>query len=216
MSTITPHSESSETSAGPLSPPLRLGLDDNGIVLTPDEFDAIDDIDEEFQYELVHGVVIVTPIPSSAERDPNEELGRLLRNFQESHPGTLDKTLFEQYVRTADSRRRADRVIWAGLGHTPDLRKDIPTIVVEFVSPSRRDQLRDYVLKRDEYLAVGVKEYWVIDRFARKLTVFRPSTVAEPTTVVLENESYRPSLLPGFELPLASLLKVADDWKQSS
>ena len=166
------------------SPPIHLGPEDNGIVLTPEEFDLVADYDEDFSYELIHGVVVVTPIPSSAERDPNEELGRLLRNYGEKHPGFLDKTLPEEYVLTRDSRRRADRVIWAGLGRTPDLRHAVPTIVVEFVSASRRDQVRHYTVKRDEYLAIGVKEYWVIDRFRRTMTVFRLGVEAESPIVI--------------------------------
>jgi hypothetical protein len=31
--------------------------------------------------------------------------------------------------------------------------------------------------------------------------------------VIAENEVYRTDLLPGFELPLAQILGVADDWK---
>jgi hypothetical protein len=34
--------------------------------------------------------------------------------------------------------------------------------------------------------------------------------------VVKAEETYRTPLLPGFELPLARLLKVADDWAQSA
>lgn len=195
------------------SPPVRLRSDDNGIVLTPDEFDGISDSDEEWNFELIHGVVIVTPIPSPAERDPNGELELILRDYQRKSPGILDKTLFEEYVRTGDSRRRADRVIWAGLGRIPDPKTDVPAIVIEFVSASRRDQVRDYIVKRDEYLAIGVKEYWVIDRFRRALTVFRAGAGNEAAVVVLENDTYRTPLLPGFELPLKSLLRVADDWK---
>ena len=39
----------------------------------------------------------MSPAPSIEERDPNEELGRLLSNFQESHPSrsTLDATVSE-------------------------------------------------------------------------------------------------------------------------
>ena len=40
---------------------LRVGLDSAGVLMTPGEFDAIEDYDEEFQYELVHGVLVVTP-----------------------------------------------------------------------------------------------------------------------------------------------------------
>ena len=36
---------------------------------------------------------------------------------------------------------------------------------MEFVASGKRNIKRDYEEKRDEYLALGVSEYWVIDRF---------------------------------------------------
>lgn len=191
---------------------LVLGPGDNGIRMTSAEFDAVTDYDENYCYELIDGVLIVNPIPGHAERDPNEELGYLLRAYRDSHPGILDKTVFEEYVRTPNSRRRADRVIWAGLGRIPNPAVDHPTIVVEFVSRDRRDRHRDYVQKRDEYLSLGIPQYWVIGRFQRTLSVFRIDGDADHPIVVAEQDVYRPPLLPGFELPLAKLLGVADDW----
>ena len=193
---------------------LVLGPEHNGIRMTPEEFDAITEYDELYTYELIHGVLIVNPFPSPRERDPNEELGYLLRRYRDNHPdgSSLDATLSEEYVRTSDSRRRADRVVWAGLGRQPDPAVDVPTIVVEFVSPGRRSWRRDYVEKRDEYLALGVEEYWVIDRFERTLTVFRKTEKDHERQVVSENEVYRPALLPGFELALVKLLALADRW----
>jgi Uma2 family endonuclease len=195
---------------------LKLRRSSNGMIMTPEEFDAVTDIDDRYVYELIHGVLVVSPYPSESERDPNEELGYFLRDYREKHPGsTLDKTLPEQYLHTADSRRRADRVIWAGLDRVPNLETDVPTIVVEFVSKSKRDRQRDYEEKRHEYLALGVSEYWIIDRFRRTLTVYRRPP-AEPTEQVVEAAgTYRTDLLPGFELALARLFAVADDWKKT-
>lgn len=194
---------------------LVLGLEHNGICMTPEEFDAITEYDDLYRYELIHGVLIVNPIPSAQERGPNQELGRQLLNYQESHPQgkSLDDTLEEEYVRVSDGRRRADRVIWTGLGRQPSLDTDIPTIVVEFVSAGRRNWTRDYVLKRDEYLALGVLEYWVISRFERNLTIFRKNRSGKIVEqVIKELETYRCDLLPGFELTLQSLLEVSDRW----
>ena len=80
----------------------------------------------------------------------------------------------------------------------------------------RRDRERDYEEKRREYLALGVREYWIIDRFDRDMTVYRrqPESLESDKLVIKEHEVYNTSLLPGFELPLARLLKVADDWVQ--
>jgi Uma2 family endonuclease len=188
-----------------------LGPEHNGFRMSADEFDAITEWDELYNYELIHGVAIVNPIPSPEERGPNGQLEHLLRSYGEDHPQgmALDDTLSEEYVRTGDSRRRADRVIWAGLGRQPNPATDVPTIVVEFVSQGRRNWQRDYVEKRDEYLALGVQEYWVIDRFQRTMTVFKQS--GEETSVD-EKEIYKTDFLPGFELPLLRLLEVADRW----
>jgi Uma2 family endonuclease len=185
--------------------------------MTPEEFDAITHFDDRYRYELVHGVLVVTPPPAAAERDSNEELGYLLRDYKKNHPQgpALDKTLSEHEIRPGDDRRRADRVIWAGLGRIPDPVEDIPTIAVEFVSRSRRDWLRDYEEKRREYLAIGVAEYWIIDRFRRTMTVSRNPPRAPAEQVVAEGEVYGTELLPGFELPLARLLSLADEWRKT-
>jgi Uma2 family endonuclease len=95
-----------------------LGPSSAGLLMTPEEFDAVNDYDDRYRYELIHGVLVVTPIPSEAEGDPNEELGYWLRMYRDNHPqgSALDKTLAERYIRLSESRRRPDRVIWAGLG----------------------------------------------------------------------------------------------------
>lgn len=191
-----------------------LGRRHNGMRMTLQEFDTVKDFDELYSYELINGVVIVTPIPGHFERDPNEELGHWLRSYQDRCPGIVDATLFEEYIRTGSSRRRADRAIWIGLGRTPNPERDVPAIVVEFVSQRRRDWLRDYVEKKGEYLALGVREYWIINRFERTLTIFRRGKAGIDEEVVHERQTYNPTLLPGFELPLGKLLAIADRWKR--
>ena len=139
----------------------------------------------------------------------------LLRNYQDSHPKgrALDKTLAERHVFSGRNRRRGDRVIWAGLGRLPKPRRDPPTIVVEFVSAGRRNRHRDYVEKRREYKALGVQEYWVIDRFRRIMTVYG-AKVSTAGKTISEKGVYSTPLLPGFKLPLARLFVLADEWKK--
>lgn len=191
---------------------LHLGPDSSGALLTPDEFDAAE-FEEGWRYELIHGVLVVSPAALRKERDPNEELGRWLRNYQEEHPhgASLDATFYEETVVIRLERRRADRVIYAGLGRPPR-EGETPTVVVEFVSAGKRSLLRDYEEKRDEYLALGVREYWIIDRFARCLTVYRRADTGCSKLVVGEGDVYTTPLLPGFGLPLDRLLGRADLW----
>jgi Uma2 family endonuclease len=54
----------------------------------------------------------------------------------------------------------------------------------------------------------------VVNRFKRTLTVFRRTPTGDEELTITERQTYKTGLLPGFELPLAKLLKVCDDWKK--
>lgn len=196
---------------------LPLGAYSAGLRMSPAEFDTLQsgDVDEAYRYELVEGVLVVNPIESDANADPNDLLGQLLRNYRDQHPAgkCLDKTLPERYIHLPNSRRRPDRVLWIGLGRRPNTRTDVPTIAIEFVSSGRRSWMRDYIEKRDEYLAVGVKEYWVIDRFRREMSVYTPGPEEPREKLVQEHDVFETPLLPGFQLPLANILSAADEWE---
>ncbi len=190
----------------------EFGPESAGIQMSPREFDE-GNFQEGWVYELINGVLVVAPIPLESEVDPNEELGHLLRTYKEFHPQgkVLDATLPERHIRAGRNRRRADRVIWAGLGRRPR-KGETPTIAAEFVSAGKRDRKRDYEMKRDEYMKAGVQEYWIFDRFHRTLTVFTRVKGKTRKRVFAEDQVYRTDLLPGFELPLARLFALADAW----
>ena len=76
----------------------------------------------------------------------------------------------------------------------------------------RVNQERDYTAKRAEFREIGVREYWVIDRFKRSLTVYRFSSEKDECLRIAEDQTYETPLLPGFVLPLKRLLASADRW----
>ena len=200
---------------------LRIGPRSAGLSMTAREFDRLPDrhFDRKYRYQLIRGVLIVTPMAGNGEVDPNDELGYLLRLHQEFHSAgrVIDVTLFEQTLPAGENRRRCDRAIWLGLGRMPDPAVDFPAIVIEFVSRSRRDFLRDYEEKRDEYRVAGAREYWIIDRFRRIMTIYRFAEVggrAETDVVVPETGTYQTDLIPGFVLPIDRILARADRWKR--
>src|SRR6266545_8144888 len=104
-------------------PDYQFGIESAGILMAPEEFDNADpgDFDPMWEYELINGLLIASPIPLRQETDSNEEVAHLLRNYQADHAEgkALDKTLPEQYVKCGRNRRKADRVVWAGLGRLP-------------------------------------------------------------------------------------------------
>lgn len=195
---------------------LRLGPRSAGLLLTPEEFDRARGR-KGWRYELINGVLVVSPIPSRRERGPNDELGHWLRLYQESHPqgSSLDATVPEEELETGPNRRRVDRAIWAGLGRDPE-EGEPPTIAAEFVSAGKVNQERDYVAKRAEYRAIGVREYWVIDRFQRTLTVYSFDGEKDEERVIPEDRTYETPVLPGFVLDLKKLLTAADRWTKKA
>ena len=204
-------------------PNFRISLRSSGVTMTAVEFDAMPEhfFERGYRYEIIRGVLIVTPPPGNGEVDPNEYLGYLLLSHQETHPQghVIDLTLPEQTLPGDENRRRCDRAIWLDLGRIPDLETDFPAIVIEFVSQGKRDFVRDYEEKRDEYRQGGALEYWIIDRFRRIMKVYRfarEEGAVETVVIVPETGSYQSDLLPGFVLPLNRLLRRADRWKRLS
>lgn len=182
-------------------PPL--GRHSNGMAMIAEEFDAAEEWDDQFRYELINGVLIVNPPPGWGERRPNDELVYLFLDYQREHPqgSALTDTVGEHTLKLSGNRRRVDRVVWVGLESVEDP-NTIPAIAIEFVGRSSRDRKRDFIIKRAEYREAGVQEYWVIDRYRRNMTVFR----GDDAIVIGESETYTTPLLPGFELPLGQLL----------
>jgi len=73
---------------------------------------------------------------------------------------------------------------------------------------------RDYEEKRIEYRDLGVREYWIFDRFRRTLTVYRWQGKRWTKLTGREGETYATPLLPGFELSVSALLAVSDRYAE--
>lgn len=83
----------------------------------------------------------------------------------------------------------------------------VPEIVVEVVSPSSAE--RDHVEKREDYLAFGVLEYWIIDAARPHVVVLRRSRGAWAERTIGARGSYRTRLLPGFVLSPRPIFQAA-------
>lgn len=46
-----------------------------------------------------------------------------------------------------------------------------PHLIVEVVSPGKKNEDRDYRYKRSQYQARGIEEYWIIDPMQQRITV---------------------------------------------
>jgi Uma2 family endonuclease len=82
-----------------------------------------------------------------------------------------------------------------------------PDLAVEVLSRGSDNERRDRVAKLGLYSQRGVLEYWIVDRFARQVEVYRraPNVGLQPSAILRDEDSLTSPILPGFELPLARL-----------
>ena len=80
-----------------------------------------------------------------------------------------------------------------------DRRVPLPVLVVEVLSPSTAG--KDRREKREEYLAAGVSEVWLVDPDSRSVTLWDRSG----SRTVRDDERLRSTILPGFELSPAGV-----------
>jgi len=97
----------------------------------------------------------------------------VLGGYWSSHPDLIDDVDVEGWVSTSDEDDRIPDicVYLAGASSAETVPRRVPDLIFEFVSANRSDQERDYIDKRAEYHAIGVKEYVIVDRFKQAVTV---------------------------------------------
>jgi Uma2 family endonuclease len=184
---------------------LRLGRGDEGRLLTAEEF-ANAFYDEPWKYERVDGRLVVMFPDSEAHDDTSEPWRDQLAVYKVGHPGVVEKVVSDAWLLISD---QIDRIGDIGVflrpadGSTPPPRPGrVPELMFEIVSPEAKDRRRDYVEKKAEYYAVGVREYVVIDRFQKKVTVFTYDPAGYRERVLTGPDVYETPLLPGFRVAL--------------
>jgi Uma2 family endonuclease len=83
-----------------------------------------------------------------------------------------------------------------------------PEIVIEVVSPG--SEQRDYEEKPEEYLRVGIREYWIVDAEKRETLVLRRSRGKWSPKTLRAGDIYETKLLPGFKFDCRPVFEAAD------
>ncbi|MEO6807634.1 MAG: Uma2 family endonuclease, partial [Isosphaeraceae bacterium] len=85
-----------------------------------------------------------------------------------------------------------------------------PSLAIEVVSPGKRARERDYITKRQEYLAYSLREYWIVDPVARRVTVLIRNGDAWIERVFSDGQVAEGLVLPGFAIPVAEVWPKAE------
>jgi len=141
----------------------------NGRRMTADEYLGLPETVE--RYELVDGVIIVSPSATWGHQRIAGEVLFQLRQFLASNP--IGEAVGEVDVRLRDNLVLRPDVVFLSSAKAARVAKYItepPDLVVEIVSPGTAQ--RDLQDKKQDYETAGVGEYWVIDPQAGEMHFF--------------------------------------------
>jgi Uma2 family endonuclease len=172
------------------------------------------EVEEGFRYELGRGVLEVTEVPNDPHGQVVANLYDAISRYRRDHPGVIHRygggSEFRFVIPGMISGRNPDLGVVLG-GAAKDARgRRLPALAAEVVS--RSSVKRDYEIKRDEYLAYGLHEYWIVDPLKLQVTVLIRRGDAWNKMVFRDEQVIGSLVLPHFATTVAELwIDVEED-----
>ncbi len=193
----------------------RIGPADVGRRMSLEEFEHAG-TEAERLFELSRGVVVMVDVPNPWHFKLLDAIRRQLAAFCEKQPGLIFGVAgggeCKLLIPGLESERHPDLAIYKK--PPPGGRNDdelwshwVPEFAIEVVSQSSRH--RDYHEKPEEYLKIGVLEYWIVDADEGMMKVMRRSRGRWVEYPVRPPDGYRTRLLPGFEFSIEAVFQAA-------
>jgi Uma2 family endonuclease len=174
--------------------------------MTVEEFAQMDTADTD-SYELVAGELVPFPSLTPRENMTRDRLSRLLGNYFEINSIGEAFSVSDCQVSSDTVRRTGIAIFLADRVHDIDLDKSVsalaPDIAVEILTPSQT--AIGLPRKVSDFLRAGSKEVWLLDYLNGEVMLHTKTGI-----LALEGaELLESSLLPGFSVPVAELLRLS-------
>jgi Uma2 family endonuclease len=191
---------------------LRIGPADHGRPMSLEEFREAEE-EPGYLYELARGVLEVGEVP-------RDEHGQILHNLHEAfsewnraNPRKIRRIAHGSDLRVIipalESDRHPDLALVFFGAPLNDRGRQMPALVCEVVSPGATARKRDYDEKAEEYLTLGIREYWIIDPQLRRVIVLTAQegvdTPAWSQREFAGGEIIASVVLPGFQGTVSQL-----------
>jgi Uma2 family endonuclease len=199
--------------------PLRISPADDGRRMTLEEFEQAE-FEEGYRYELARGVLEVSDVPGEPHALIVWILLRAIAAYDREHPKFIHRAgggaEYRFRLPAMQSGRHPDVAVT--LRNTPrDWRGfRLAALAFEVVSEGAKARERDYVIKRAEYLAYGLLEYWIIDPEEKVVMVLNRDGDAWREQVYREDQLAPSLVLPGFGLRVSELWEEIEEGENES
>ncbi|MBO5139078.1 MAG: Uma2 family endonuclease [Peptococcaceae bacterium] len=158
-------------------------------ILTAEQFLTMEK-DEHAKYELIDGIICMSPSPTFEHQKVASKFVIELGKFFANHGCTV---VHELDVRAGEDVFRPDVMVFC------DDNLELPEIVIEVLSPSTAK--RDLGIKVAKYETAGIKEYWIVDIKSRTVTVH--DYVNEVSMILTADEILTTKLYPAMQIEIA-------------
>jgi Uma2 family endonuclease len=182
--------------------------------MTADEYLALGETPE--RYELIDGVVVMSPSPTPSHSEIINEIVYQLKAF--ARGPDAPRVFADTDLRLAPNlvyRPDLAAYLAAHLPLHPTALSTPPDLAVEVLSPSNRGL--DLVTKRRDYDRFGVGEYWIIDPEAGHIRALQRQAPGAPfAEMLVTGPQLASTAIPGFVLELQPILAMIDAARRTS
>lgn len=180
---------------------------------TLEEFWALPEPDDRAHYELIGGQLFMVPPPNPPHGDLTAKMNRALMKFLITNnlEGQVHFPREPIYVRAEHSTYLEPDMMYVSdaLREKMGSKRTSADIVFEFLS--RSTNLYDRTTKADTYLALGVKELWLVDPVTVTIEVHHPKEVSDTLVweiyIYSQGEHAKSRVLDGWEVSVDEIFK---------
>ncbi|HZI49562.1 MAG TPA: Uma2 family endonuclease [Pyrinomonadaceae bacterium] len=178
---------------------------------TLEEFWALPEREDHARYNLIGGFLFMVPPPNPPHGDVASRTNRFLVRFVDGNniEGDVYFPPVPIYVRAEGSTYLEPDLMYVSKESQKKMRTAFTSADIVFEFSSRRTTIYDHTTKADTYLALGVRELWLVDPFSVSIEVRHAGKIGEKlvwhTLKYSRGQQAQSRVLEGFEVSVTEL-----------
>jgi Uma2 family endonuclease len=178
---------------------------------TLEEFWALPEREDHARYNLIGGFLFMVPPPNPPHQDVASRMNRLLLRFVDGNniEGDVYFPPAPIYVRAEGSTYLEPDLMYVSKESQERMGTTFTSADIVFEFCSRRTIVYDHTTKADTYLALGVRELWLVNPFSATIEVRHVGKIGEKLVWHVlrysRGQQAQSRVLEGFEVSVTEL-----------